>query len=117
MSIVVSDTSPVRALVHVGDISLIAEYFELMTQLDAGEAQAIALAIELGSALLIDEAKGRAVAEKKGIPHAGALGLLALAKRDGRIPAVRPLLDGLRTGLGFRVSEKFFQAFLRSVGE
>jgi predicted nucleic acid-binding protein len=53
--------------------------------LDIGEAEAIVLAIELGTMLLIDEIDGRTAAAAAGVPFVGVLGVLARAKRDGLI--------------------------------
>jgi predicted nucleic acid-binding protein len=87
-------------------------------ELDEGEAEAIALAIELRpTILLIDEYTGRTLAAAAGIPHIGVLGILAQAKTNGQISAVRPLLDRLRSELRFRVSNQLYQQYLRSVGE
>jgi predicted nucleic acid-binding protein len=86
--------------------------------LDIGEAEAIALAIELTPAiLLIDEFAGRAVAAASGVPHIGVLGILARAKNEGLIHAIRPLLDRLRAELRFRVSDQLYTQYLRSVAE
>lgn len=54
--------------------------------LDAGETAAILLAEELGAeALLIDERHGRAVALARGIAVIGTLGIVAGARRSGRV--------------------------------
>ncbi|HJQ78796.1 MAG TPA: hypothetical protein VJ828_02520 [Lacipirellulaceae bacterium] len=52
--------------------------------LDPGEAQAIALAVELGAdALLIDEKKGRRIAKSRGFVTLGTTTVLELAAEDG----------------------------------
>lgn len=57
---------------------------QLRTTLDDGESEAIALAQELNARLLIiDEYKGRQVAEKMSIRIIGVLGILVEAKRRG----------------------------------
>ncbi|GAA6624101.1 hypothetical protein [Scytonema sp. NUACC26] len=79
--IVVSDTSPITSLAAVG---------QLEQQLDEGECEAIALAIELNAELLlIDERRGRAKADKLGLRITGLLGVLVEAKRKGLIVAVK----------------------------
>lgn len=56
----------------------------LQTELDEGEAEAIALAIEIGAnLLLLDERRGRAVAARLGLQFIGLLGLLIEAKHKG----------------------------------
>src|SRR4051812_27170619 len=160
MSIVVSDTSPTRALHHIAQLDLLHRLFgdvvppavvsELLrprghfapvdvtkypflsvrtptdpsvaarfrNTLDAGEAEAIALAIELSaSALLIDETAGRAAAAAAGIPYIGVLGVFSRAKRAGYIAQVRPLVDRLRGELKFRMNDSLYERYVRSIGE
>jgi predicted nucleic acid-binding protein len=57
----------------------------LATTLDPGEAEAIALALELSADLiLLDGRDGRKDAEHAGLRVTGALGVLLRAKNDGR---------------------------------
>jgi predicted nucleic acid-binding protein len=52
----------------------------LMTQLDQGEAEAIALAIELGSLpVILDDKKARRVAQQIGLRVMGTIGVLLRA--------------------------------------
>jgi predicted nucleic acid-binding protein len=58
----------------------------LKADLDNGEAEAIALAVELPqSLLLVDEAEGRQAALQLGLDFTGTLGLLLRAKRAARL--------------------------------
>jgi uncharacterized protein len=89
----------------------------LLTELDAGEAAAIALAVEENATLvLIDERKGRMVAKRLGLQVRGTLGVLVEAKRRGQVELVGPLLERL-IGVGFRISDAIKEEVLRSAGE
>jgi uncharacterized protein len=90
----------------------------LQQELDAGEAEAIALAVEIGSALLLmDERLGRDTARHFGIRYTGVLGILIEAKHKGLVQAIKPLMDALRDLAGFHVSEALYQRVLQDAGE
>ncbi|HAK96790.1 MAG TPA: DUF3368 domain-containing protein [Planctomycetes bacterium] len=146
--VVVSDSSPIRALHHLGLLSLCRNLygsvvvpeavcrelrystarcpeldiaglpgFEVRTprsnptalgvpsDLDAGESEAIALAIELSADLiLIDERKGTEAARRLGLTTIGVLGVLLEAKRRSMIDRVLPCFDRLVADLRFFAS-------------
>lgn len=86
--------------------------------LDPGEAEAIALAVELSAnRLLIDERLGRSVATSYGLKLRGLLGILIYAKQQGLIPVLKPILDRLINQAGFRVSQALYDRALQEVGE
>jgi predicted nucleic acid-binding protein len=86
--------------------------------LDPGEANAIALAIELqADDLLIDERLGRREALQFGLSIIGILGILIIAKQRNLIPTVRPVMDDLIDRAGFRVSSKLYQQVLNRSNE
>jgi predicted nucleic acid-binding protein len=131
--LIISDTSPLTALLLVGRGDLLISLFDrvvippaverellcahaalpewlevtapqcippsiLEGSLDAGETEAIALALELHpDTLLMDERLGRRLAQRHGLPVTGLLGLLVLAKNRGLIrdavPVIRELQD------------------------
>jgi len=159
--LVVSDTSPIRALHHLGLLPILGQLFErvivppavvdelasppprfaivdladydffeiraphnisqvqqFLYSLDAGESEALALAIEIhAEAVLMDEAAGRKAATENGIVWFGTLGILLRAKTQGHLAKVRPLMDRLIDELDFFVSEKLKQEVLELAGE
>jgi predicted nucleic acid-binding protein len=161
VAIIVSDTSPLRALAHLGHLNVLeALYQEIVVppavarellqppatlsivdvstlafvriqmlsasqqvrtfkqSLDAGEAEALALAIELRAHLvLFDEKRARAAALYHSLPLTGTLGILIEAKRQGLIPAVRPLMEKLVTEIKFFVSQRLRAYVLQVTGE
>lgn len=89
----------------------------LIHELGRGEAEAIALACRLRTPVLIDERRGRRVAETVfGLRVRGTVGVLAAAKRSGEIPHLRPLLERLRQ-LGYFLSNAIIEQACRVVGE
>jgi len=65
----------------------------LKENLDKGEAETIALSIEISADLLLmDEKLGRKIAEEKGIKISGTIGVLLKAKKKGIIQEVKPLI-------------------------
>ena len=79
---------------------------ELTPLLGRGEAEAIFLAAqERPQFLLIDDAKGRTVARQRGVPIVGVAGVLLVAKAQGEVDAVKPILDDL-SSVGYRLSAR-----------
>lgn len=160
MPLVVSDTSPVRALAHLNRLDLLTTLFNavlippavrdelarprrrfspvdvalipgatvraprdiayvqhLRRELQAGEAEAIALAEEVGAQLLIDEMAGRQVALRRGIRITGVVGVLVEARKSGLIGPVVPVLEQLRSELGFYLSDQLIEFARRESGE
>ncbi len=90
----------------------------LLRGLDWGESEALVLAQTLPDALLlIDERRGRKAAAGFGLPVLGTAGLLAVAKREGLLPALRPILDTLIEQHDFRLATRFYEQVLREAGE
>jgi hypothetical protein len=90
----------------------------LLAEVDEGEAEAIALAIEMNARfLLIDERRGSDIAVQRGLRVTGILGILRQAKREQRIPAVKPLADDLIERAGFWISHRLYERFLSDEGE
>ena len=90
----------------------------LRRDLDAGEAEAIALAIEQNADLLLmDERIGRAAAQHFDLPVIGLIGILITAKQKKMLPEVKSSLDSLRQQAGFYISEPLYQRVLRDADE
>ena len=161
MAVIVSDTSPIRALHHLGQVdwlgALFGEVFvppavadelvnpaaryssidvklysfllvrapvasprldELRTELDEGEAEALALAEEVSAhVVLIDEMDGRRVAQRMGLSVLGTVGILLQAKEKSLCGSVSPLLDRLEHELGFFLSADLRAQALKIAGE
>jgi predicted nucleic acid-binding protein len=89
----------------------------LEMDLDEGEASAIALSLEMKNPILmIDELKGRKVAEKLNLRYSGTFGLILRAKQIGLIKSVKPILEKIKT-TNFRFDEKLFEKVLEQAGE
>lgn len=89
----------------------------LELQVDAGEASAIALALEMADSILIlDDWKGRKVAERLGLSVTGTFGVIIKAKNSGIIPSIKPILDKMRE-TNFRISEELEQSALLEANE
>ena len=81
----------------------------LERDLDRGEAEAIAVAIELNAEhILLDEREGRRIAKTLGLTVSGVLGVLVKARLDGRLPSLREAREALRTQAGFRIGGDLF---------
>ena len=90
----------------------------LRQDLDAGEAEAIALVLEIeADLLLMDERLGRESARHFGLRYIGLIGVLIEAKHKGLISAVKPYLDTLRDMAGFRLANDLNERVLRDQGE
>lgn len=90
-------------------------------QIDMGEAASLTYASRCKAAgdhalVVLDDARGRAAAEHAGIALIGTVGLLLLAKSQGLVPAVKPLLLHLRSH-GYFLSERLIRAAIEQAAE
>lgn len=84
---------------------------ELTAFLDDGEAEAIQLTIEQkADVLILDEWKGRTLAQSRLLPITGALGVLGQAHRQGFLDDPLEVLAQMRQK-GFRIHEQLVTKF------
>ena len=90
----------------------------IFLELDAGEREAIALALsEQTTRVVLDERRARKVAQELKLNVIGTLGILILAKQNGIIPLVKPLLDAMMTEAQYWVNESLYHHVLQAVSE
>jgi predicted nucleic acid-binding protein len=89
----------------------------LVAALHLGEAEVIALALEIGSPLvLLDEKAARKIARDRGLQVTGAIGVLLRGKNKGLLPAVKPSID-LMLSKGVQLSSGLIDSVLHGAGE
>lgn len=92
--------------------------YSLKRDLDEGEAEAIALALEhQADLILLDESDARSLASRHGLRKTGAIGVLMRAKREGKIASLRAELERLRNQSGFWIEDGLCQQALEAAGE
>ena len=85
--------------------------------LDLGECEAIVLAEEIPAAqVILDDRVAREVAVSRGLPVIGTFGVLLVAKAEGILPTVKPILDALRAH-GARISQPLYRLMLTAARE
>jgi predicted nucleic acid-binding protein len=95
----------------------VPELIGLLTDLGAGEAEVLALALEeRGSLVILDDDLARRVGKTQNLQITGTAGILVKAKAKGYVPAVAPLLESLLS-LGFWLSNDVKRTILRQAQE
>ncbi len=95
------------------EISNVSLCKALKKDLDDGEAEAIALALEKnGKLLLMDEISGREIAESYLLRFTGSIGCIVEAKKLGIISSVKPVLDKMQIKARFWINPKLYQRVL-----
>jgi len=99
-----SETLPIWVKIEIVKDKKYQDFLE--TQVDWGEASAIALAKEHNNSLLIlDDQKARKLATSLNLTFTGTLGIINKAKQVGAIPLIKPIIEKL-LATNFRISEK-----------
>ncbi|HMS39138.1 MAG TPA: DUF3368 domain-containing protein [Pyrinomonadaceae bacterium] len=83
---------------------------------DAGEAEAIALASEKDCLLITDDKQARAAAKRLGVNIIGTVGILIRAKQNGSLSEIKTILDALDAN-DFRISHALREEALRIARE
>ena len=110
-------SDPLPDWITVEAVTNIQQFSILKLMLGAGEASAITLCLEKkNSLLIIDERKGRKIAQDLHIPTIGTLGILLEAKLQGHLEYVRPIIDNIQE-TDFRVSKELLNVILLKAGE
>lgn len=90
----------------------------LWRTLDEGEAEAIALALQVQAEhILLDERDGRRSARAAGLHSVGVLGILLRAKLEGALDSLADEIERLRTEANFRIAHDLERALLVEAGE
>lgn len=88
----------------------------LSQRLGAGEAEAIALAIQRNLPLVIDDLEARETARTFGLEIIGSLGVVARNKRMRAIKEAKPIVQAMKQA-GIFYSGALIHQFLRELGE
>jgi len=89
----------------------------IRTSVDAGEASAIALALEESNPLLIlDDLKARKLAASLDLHYTGTLGVLVEAKLSGHLTSIKPVIDKIKL-TNFHLPNGLEQKILHAAGE
>jgi len=105
---------PARRLIHkVGAIAPTIAAWDL----GLGESQVLQLCLgEPEREAVLDDRAARDCATSLGLPFRGTIAVLTLAKQEGLVAAVRPLIDEL-VAKGFRIAKPILDRALELAGE
>ena len=104
--------------VRVPPESAIATIRQQGQQFDLGDTHTLALALQINAdELLMNERRGRQVAQGLGLSVIGIFGIIIVAKQRALIPSVRRVMDTLVELAGFRISHRLYQKILKFVDE
>ncbi len=84
--------------------------------LGAGESQVIAHCLTEPSVAVLDDGEARSCAQSRDIPLIGTLGIVLRARKQGLIPAARPLVEQIAAAGSF-LHRSLIESVLAQVGE
>jgi len=109
--------------VNVDSLDRLSQAKSLMNlyQIDPGEASSMVLAQQAHTQgdqalLVMDDLRGRSAAQHARLPVIGTAGVLLLAKRQGHVTDVKPLLLDLRQN-GYFLSQRLIDSAIQQAGE
>lgn len=117
-----SADDPARNWIHGGGASFVRQLEEIPPlimswDLGEGETEVISWAyLHPGYETLLDDRAARNCASSLGIRVRGTIGIILLAKKEGMLPQVRPILGQL-TESGFRISPELLRAAYKLADE
>ena len=90
----------------------------LNRELDRGESEAIALALQVKADwILVDEREARKICKSIGLRVTGILGIILKARKNGKLVSLEEVLDDLINKAGFRISNVLYETILAEGGE
>jgi predicted nucleic acid-binding protein len=89
----------------------------LKMQVDDGEAEAIALTLEMQDVyVILDDLSARRIAQQLHLKVIGTVGMLLRAKQQSVIPSIKPIIEALTTA-NFRISDAIIHRALQIAEE
>jgi len=86
----------------------------LALELDRGESEAIALALQVEAEwILVDEREARKICKELGLKVTGVLGIILKAWRNGKLSSLKKIIEELISKAGFRISDELYQSILK----
>ncbi|MBW1702873.1 MAG: DUF3368 domain-containing protein [Deltaproteobacteria bacterium] len=100
--------------IRVEAVKQVPLFRALQRDLDKGEAEAIALAMQVNAEwVLMDERDGRKAAKSMKLKVAGVLGILLKAHREGNLRSLKQAMDKLREEAGFYIRTDVYTTIIQ----
>ena len=91
-------------------------YIKIIPDLGKGEAEVLALGLEEGHLIIIDDALARRIARLYSLKFTGTAGIFLKAKKEGLIKEIKPILNTLKDS-GFFLKYKLIADIIKLAGE